>query len=205
MVYLCAAPAGGTRGRAGRAEEHWNWQPGSTVTVSCYTNCPEVHLTINGRSIGIKRLADAQEGVLNWDVPYEPGVLKAIGSSNGKQAAEFELKTAEKASRIELIPDVTQLRAAGQNICQVEYRIVDAHGKRVADGDSLLTFAIQGPARILGIGNADLNSIEDCKDLAHKAYQGRGLAILRANAAGEIILKASSPGLETATLTLSSR
>jgi beta-galactosidase len=205
MVYLCAAPAGGVHSPGGRVEQHWNWQPGSTISVSCYTNCPEVQLTLNGRSIGIKRLAEAQEGVLHWDVPYEPGVLKAIGSSNGKQAAEFELKTAEKAIRIELIPDVTQLRAAGQNICQVEYRIIDAHGERVADVDSLLTFAIQGPARILGIGNADLNSIEDCRGLAHKAYQGRGLVILRANAAGEIILKASSPGLEPATLTLSSR
>jgi beta-galactosidase len=164
-----------------------------------------VQLTLNGRSIGIKRLADAQEGVLNWDVPYEPGVLKAIGSSNGKQTAEFELRTFEKASRIELLPDVTQLNAAGQNICQVEYRIVDAHGERVVDADSPLTFTIQGPARILGLGNADLNSIEDCRGLAHKAYQGRGLAILRATAAGEITVTASSPGLESATLTLTSR
>jgi len=205
MVYMCAAPASGARGRGGRVEEQWNWQPGSMVTVSCYTNCPEVQLTLNGRSIGVKRLADAQDGVLNWDVTFEPGVLKAEGNLNGKTAATFELKTAETAARIELIPDHDQLRAASENICQVEFRIVDEHGVRAADADTLVNFALDGPARILGIGNGDLNSIEDCKGVAHKAYQGRGLVILKVNGVGEIRLKASALGLVPATLTLSSR
>jgi beta-galactosidase len=81
---------------------------------------------------------------------------------------------------------------------------LDAQGVRVPNANPLLTFEIEGPAQILGIGNADLNSIEDCKDAVHRAYQGRGLAILQATGVAKTItLKVSSPGLEPATLTIS--
>jgi len=206
MVYLCAAAGGGTRMRAARGEEHWNWPANTTVAVSCYSNCPEVLLTLNGRTIGTRRLVDAVEGVLGWDVPYEPGILKAVGSRNGKPVCEFTLKTAGDARRIELQTDATQLRADGKDICHVEFRIVDAQGVRVPGADQSLTFELEGPAEIIGIGNGDLNNTEDCKGRVHKAYQGRGLAILRSTqVAGKISLRVTAPGLETATLTLSSR
>ncbi|HEY6357706.1 MAG TPA: glycoside hydrolase family 2 TIM barrel-domain containing protein, partial [Vicinamibacterales bacterium] len=68
MVYLSAAPAtapGDAARRGGVApEEHWNWPPGSTVVVSAYTNAAEVELSLNGQSLGTKRLAEAQGGVL---------------------------------------------------------------------------------------------------------------------------------------------
>lgn len=114
------------------------------------------------------------------------------------------LRTADKPARIELLPDVTEVSPGGRDISQVEFRIVDAQGARVPTTDPVVTFEIDGPARVLGIGNGDLNSVEDCKDLVHRAYQGRGLAILEATgAAGNITLKASSPGLEPATVTIS--
>jgi beta-galactosidase len=204
MVYLAVSPAGNPRARGARVEEHWKWQPGSTVTVFCYTNCQEVSLTLNHQPLGARRLADAVDGVLSWDVPYLSGMLEAVGAMNGKPVAAFTLRTADKPARIELLPDVTQASPGGRDISQVEFRILDAQGARVPTADPVVTFEVEGPARILGIGNGDLNSIEDCKDLVHRAYQGRGLAILEATgAAGKITLKASSPGLEPATVTIS--
>ena len=148
----------------------------------------------------------AQDGVLNWEVPYVPGVLKALGSTRGMPAAEFELRTAEKADRIVLLPDVKELHARDRTICHVEVRVADAQGVRVPDADPTMTFEVTGPAEVLGIGNGDLNSIEDCKDLVHKAYQGRALAILQATGArGAVTLKVTSPGLDPAILTLPAR
>jgi beta-galactosidase len=203
MVYLAASPAAATSGRGARVEEHWNWPRGSMLAVVCYTNCQEVLLTLNGKPIGAKRLADAVNGALSWNVPYEEGVLEGVGRVNGKPVAAFALKTAGPPARIELVPDVTKMPAEGDGVWQVEFRIVDGRGVRVPAADPLVTFEIDGPGRVLGIGNADLNSIEDCKDLVHRAYQGRGLAILQATGAvGTITLKASSPGLQPATITV---
>ncbi len=205
MVYLSVAPAvgRGARARGGRGEESWNWPTGTDVTVICYSNCPEVMLKLNNRTMGSKRLEDAVDGALSWQIPFEPGVLEAVGMKDGRSVSEFSLRTAGSRRRIELHPDTTQLQADGKDICHVEFRIVDAEGIRVPDADPLLSFEIEGSAEILGIGNANLSSIEDTMDNEHKAYQGRGLLILRSGQeAGRILLKATSPGLESASLSL---
>jgi len=189
-----------------RGEEHWNWPAGTTVNVTCYTNSPEVRLTLSDKEIGTNHLTEAVNGALTWQVSFEPGTLKAIGLKDGKPTCEFTLKTAGVAKGIALLPDVTQIKADGKDICHVEFRVIDDKGVIVPDAAHELTFEIDGPAAILGIENGDLNSFEDYKDLVHKAYRGRGLAILQSTTvAGQITLKATSPGLEPTSLVLPSR
>ena len=221
MVYIAAAiqtkavgaPAGAAQGtpvldqaRRSRTEENWNWPQGSTVTVMCYSNCPEIQLTLNGRLIGTRRLAEAVEGVLTWTVPYESGALKAVGLKDGKPVCEFALQTAGPANRVELWSDTTELAANGKDVCHVEYRIVDANGVRVPDAAEAVTFKVSGPAEIIGIGNGDLSNSEDPRGPTHRAYQGRGLAIFQSQTAtGSITVKATAPNLAPATVTLMSR
>jgi beta-galactosidase len=211
MVYLCAAKSGTPASADGDTNgptgvESWNWPDQTPLTVSCYTNCPEVTLTLNDQALGTKRLDEAVDGVLTWPVPYAPGVLKAVGRKDGQTVCEFALKTAGVANRIELHPDVTQLRADGKDVCQVEFDVVDAQGVRVPDAAQELTFALSGPAQILGLGNSDVTNSEPVKGPAHQVYQGRGLAIVQSTAdAGPVTLNVSAPGLEPAALTLDSR
>ena len=205
MVYLCASDSGGGR-RGFPGVEKWNWPSNSAVTVSCFANCPEVTLTLNGKSVGTQKLSGAVNGVLHWQVPFEPGTLKAVGRADGREVCDFVLKTAGAAKRIELLPDTTQLRADGKDVCHVEFRIVDENGVRVPDAEPEAAFEMTGPASIIGIGSGDLDSVEDCKTDQHRAFQGRGLAILQAaTVPGVITLKATAPGLDPASLTLQSR
>jgi beta-galactosidase len=206
MVYLCVSTGGGGR-RGFAGAENWNWPSNSTVTVLCFANCPEVTLTLNDKIIGTKKLSEAVRGVLSWQVPYEPGTLKAVGrDENGREICNYIVKTAGAASRIELLPDVTPLRADGKDVCHVEFRIVDENGVRVPNADAEVNFEMTGPASIIGIGNGDVNSVEDCKTNTHRAFQGRGLAILQTTAIpGGITLKATAPGLKSASVTLQSQ
>jgi beta-galactosidase len=206
MVYVCAA-ASGAAGRSFGGTESWNWPANATMNVLCYANCPEVTLTLNNGVIGTKKLSEARHGVLRWAVPYAPGTLRAIGKDdNGRPLSTYSLQTAGAPSRIELVPDRMELRADGKDVCHVEFRIEDAQGVRVPDAAPEVTFRLAGPARILGIGNGDLNSVEDCKTNTHRAFQGRGLAILSATSIpGATTLTASCPGLESATVSLQSR
>ena len=101
------------------------------------------------------------------------------------------------------MPDKLDLHANGKDVCHVEFRIVDAGGVRVPDSSPEVPFALNGPARILGIGNDDSKNIEDCKANSHRAFEGRGMAILNAaTTPGEITLTALSPGLQPATIKL---
>jgi beta-galactosidase len=205
MVYLCVSTgSGGRRGFAG--VENWNWPSNSTATVLCFANCPEVILMLNDKIIGTKKLSEAVRGVLSWQIPFEPGTLKAVGRANGQDVCSYVLKTAGSRSRIELLPDATQLRADGKDVCHVEFRIVDENGVRVPNADAEVKFDLTGPSSIIGIGNGDVNSIEDCKTNIHRAFQGRGLAILQTTTTpGSITLKATAPGLESTNVTLQSR
>jgi beta-galactosidase len=213
MVYLCASGGGGFGGGFGGGGrrgfggvESWNWPSNTAVSVQCYANCPEVQLSLNGKVIGVKKLSEAVNGVLRWQVPFEPGMLKAVGRANGQDVCEYALKTAGSPSRIELLPDSTELHANGKDVCHVEFRIVDENGVRVSDATPEVTFEMTGPASLLGIGNGDVNNIEDCKTNMHRAFQGRGLAILQTMTTPSVItLKATAPGLESASVTLQSR
>jgi len=205
MVYLCVASGNGGQPRIAGVES-WNWPSNSMQTVRCFANCPEVTLALNDKVIGTKRLSEAVNGVLSWQVPFEPGTLKAIGHANGQDVCNYALKTAGPPSRIELLPDVTELRADGKDVCHVEFRIVDENGVRIPDAEPEVSFEMTGPASLLGIGNGDLNNIEDCKANTHRAFQGRGLAILQTTTTpGGITLEATASGLESASVTLQSR
>ena len=208
MVYLSASDGGGVgRGRGGYgAQESWNWPSNATVTVRCCTTCPEVVLVLNDRPLGTNLLAEAMQGVLTWQVPFEPGVLKAVGRKNGKDECEFTLRTAGPAQRIELLPDVKELRGDGRDICHVEFRIVDPHGVRVPDSAPEVTFTVDGPAEIVGIENGELNSTATGKQGDRKAYHGRGLAIVQSSSEpGEVRLTARATGLKEASVELEVR
>jgi beta-galactosidase len=204
MVYLCI-PAGFKNQRFA-ADEHWNWPDGKIVKVACFTNCAEVELMLNDKSLGVKPLTSATDGTLTWQIPFEPGVLKAVGRTNGTELCSYKLETAGAAKQILLKPDARELRADDNDICRLEFQVVDEHGLRVPDAAQPVTFEVTGSAELLGIGNADLNDTEDCHAHTHKVFKGRGLAILRTtDMAGEITVKATAPNLETASVVLRSK
>ena len=202
MVYLCVRDSGTQDFRRRLPAEHWNCASNSTATVLCYANCDEVELTLNGRTLGTKKMADANNGTLAWQVPFEPGALKAFGRVKGKPVCDFELHTAGATARIELLPDKRTLETGG--ICQIEVRIADEKGVRVLGSDVEVALELIGPARLLGFGNGNVNDTASCSSNQHKTFQGRALAFLQSTSEpGNIVVKASAAGLEAASLRLS--
>ena len=77
---------------------------------------------------------------------------------------------------------------------------------RIPDAEPEISFELSGAARVLGIGNGDVANSEPVTAPTHRAFQGRGLVIIESTGnRGSISLKASSAGLEPATITLNSR
>jgi beta-galactosidase len=187
MVYLCAEETGNAHGAAGDTnkavgQESWNWPDRTPLTVSCYSNCPEVTLFPNGVVVGTQQSNDKADGVLCLKIPFSCGVLKAIGKRDGQEVCTFELKTATAPERIELHADATQLAANGQDVAQVEYDVVDKAGVRIPGAETEVSFEPNGPARILGIGNGDVANSEPVTAPKHRAFEGRGLLIMQSTA-----------------------
>ena len=202
MVYpavrrLAGGQDGTRRGFGRGVASHWNWSSGEPLRVYAYSNCPETELFLDGQSLGVGTVQPQQGPVFSWELPFRPGELKVVGKKDGKAVCESVLRTAGEAKKIALKPDTLSLRADGRDVCRLEFYITDDQGVPVPTADTLVSFYVSGPARILAIGSGDPANHENETDAAHRAYQGRGLAVLQAQREpGTATVSVSAPGLE---------
>ena len=183
-----------------------DWTPTNSApheeNVEVYSNCQEVELFLNGKSLGSKPLpADASPRV--WKVAYAPGTLKAVARNDGKITATHELRTAGRPAGILLAADQSKLAAGWDDVCRVTATIVDEHGVPVPRANDLITFAISGPGVIAAVDNADNASHELFQTNERHAFQGRCVAFIKAGApSGKMIVTASASGLKSGSITL---
>jgi beta-galactosidase len=208
---------------------HWNWKgkEGQFIPVTCYTNCDTVELFLNGKSIGVKGYAFPRLGMegqygnypargrvlrttgdlhLAWDVPYEPGTLKAVGLKDGKVVATVEVSTAGDPAAIGLALDREAIAADRRDVAHITVQIQDADGRIVPTAANEVAFELQGEGKILGLDNGDTASKEDYQSNRRKAFNGLCLAIVQSTGKpGQIRVTASSPGLRSSSVTVTTK
>lgn len=177
---------------------HWNWKNGTKLTVFTYSTGEEVELTLNGKSLGIKKMADYPHKKMDWNVDYRKGTLVAIARSGGKVIATDTLRTTAGASHIELTPDTKSLEANGMDLAYITVTLRDEEGNLVPDADTDIQFEVSGPVTIAGVGSADRCSDEYFNSDHRKTYNGRCLLILRSKReSGEVVIRATARGLSS--------
>jgi beta-galactosidase len=139
---------------------HWNWpgKEGQEIDVMCFGNCGEVELFLNGRSLGRKTME--KNGHLEWKVKYEPGTLLARGYKDGREIATDQVETTGEPAAIQLIPDRATIKADGEDVSVITVQVNDAQGRMVPVAGNEISFGIQGPGKIIGVGNGDPSSHE---------------------------------------------
>jgi beta-galactosidase len=181
----------------------WNWpgQTGKPLQVAVYSRCDTVRLELNGKVIGEKPVSAMTKLTAKFDVPYEPGELRAIGLINGKAVASVSLSTAGEPKEIRLIADRSAIRADRNDLCYVTVEVVDQNGLVVPTAAIPVRFTISGAGELAATGSSAPNDDSSFHAPLRKTYQGRALAILRpAGDAGKITLKAEADGLKAATI-----
>ena len=140
---------------------HWNWpgREGKVISVGCFSNFDAVELRLNGRSLGRKDMP--RNGHLDWDVAYEPGRLEAVGYRGGVAAATSAVETTGEPASLRLVADHPTLASNGSDAVVVRVEVLDDHGRIVPTADTLVSFEVRGPARMVGVGNGDPSSHEN--------------------------------------------
>jgi beta-galactosidase len=195
---------------------HWNWggKEGQTIPVMAYSNAQEVELFLNGKSLGKKaRFSDLWEMPVNkrtsetlkfttkyrriWQVPYEPGTLKAVAYENGKQVAVEEVRTAGAPAKVKLTADRGAIQADGDDLSFITVRIEDQHGNLCPMADNLVHFEVTGAGTIAGVDNGNAATVEPFQADHRKAFSGMALLIVRSKPgeAGRVKIVATSDGL----------
>ncbi|HEY1193560.1 beta-galactosidase GalA [Flavobacterium sp.] len=136
---------------------HWNWSgmEGKEIDVWAYSNCDEVELFLNKKSLGKKKME--QNGHLEWKVNYAPGTLEAVGYKNGKKVLSDIQKTTGKVENIKLSLDKENVLKGNVSVVTVE--TTDKNSLHVPTANDEITFSIKG-GKILGVGNGDPTSLE---------------------------------------------
>ena len=194
--------------------DHWNWERGRSMPVYVYTSAAEAEVFLNGKSLGRRRkdpAATMADGYyagmpryrLMWnDVAYEPGEIKTVAyGSGGEVLGEETLRTAGPAAAVVLSPESDTLPDDGETLVFVKVTLADAKGTPVPRDNRCVSFSIEGPGRIVSVGNSSPRGFDSFKATSsHPLHNGRaGLAVKR-TAPGKIVLTASAGGLDPATI-----
>jgi len=191
---------------------HWNWQHEVTDTIPVKdvwvnSNAATVELFLNKKSLGKKAMP--ANGHLQWAVPYKPGKLEAVGFKNGKKITT-SVETTGKPAKIILSADRNEINADGEDVCVMNITVVDEKGREVPDAMNLLQFAVDGDAKIIGVGNGDPSSHEPDKCMDNKwqrqLFNGKCQVVIQSkDAEGMVTFTATGAGLQTATGTITSK
>lgn len=187
-----------------QAESHWNWPgfEGEILTVSVITSFRRAAVWLNGRSLSELQAGPETRNLLQFDVPYEPGCLEILGRDGEGHESRICLRTSGMASRISLQPEDPHGSMEMGDLVWLGVTLTDSEGVRCQDSDREVSLTVQGPAELLGYGNASMVDTDSLQDSLHRTYLGRALAVLRLTGKGEVRISAESQGLVSGEATL---
>jgi beta-galactosidase len=183
---------------------HWTWpasKEGQEISVWCHTNLEFVELFLNGTSQGVQKVP--RNAHVEWKVKYRPGIIEVRGSKGGRVAMTAKRETTGEPAKIVLHPDRSQINADGEDVTMIAVEVQDAQGRCVPIASNDITFQVAGPGKLIGLGNGDPSSHESDKASQRKVFNGWAQAIVQSSKQpGAITVQATSPTLESATVTI---
>lgn len=182
---------------------HWNWPAdsiGKKIRVMCVSNLDSVKVLLNGKKVAAEKIN--RFDMNSWEIPYKPGSLEAVGYQNGKIVSRFKTETTGKPASLFLEPYRQIMEGDGLDAMTVTVSVLDDKGRKVPDANLPVSFSVNGPAAIIGLGNGDPNSHEPEKGNQRSLFNGLAQVILQTFEEGEgyAELTATATGLKPFTL-----
>lgn len=202
MVHLCRSAY-----NAGNGDLVSNWTPADKDTydvaqVEIYSNTSEVEIFLNGKSKGSFPVPD-NAAPIRTKFSYEPGNIKVVARQNGQIVATHEMQTAGEPTKIILSASRNSISNQFDDVVYITANICDENGVACPNADHLLNFTISETGKIIATDNGDPESHVPFPEPGRRAFNGRCVAIVRANQNnGQITVKAQADNLETGELKL---
>jgi len=181
---------------------HWDFEgkEGEELPVWVHSNLDEVELFVNGKSLGSQKVPHL--GHLEWKVKYEPGVIEARGTKDGKVVLTEKRETTGPTVAIRLTADRTQIDADGEDVAILTVEALDKEGRPVPTAGNLIGFKVSGAGSLIGVGNGDPNCQESDKEPRRSLFNGLAQVIVQSTRRpGEIHIEAVKEGWDGPELT----
>ncbi len=181
---------------------HWNFKgmEGEIIPVWAYTNCEELELFLNGKSLGKKKIEKYGHG--EWKVPYEPGKITVEASNGGKIVCHETHETTGKADKLMLKLDNKIEKANGMDVAVITCYCIDSEGREVPDASPFVSFNTNGFGKVIGTGS-DITDHNPPHITNRKMRAGRiTVAVQVGKTAGDLKVYATADNLDTGVLTI---
>jgi beta-galactosidase len=186
---------------------HWTYPAETVKTVYvAANNCQSVELFVNGKSHGV--VTKPVNGYM-YAFPktaFEPGVIKAVATAEGKVVAQHEIQTAGPAKAIKLTPYIgpNGLQANGSDVAFFDVEVVDAQGRRCPTDEARVDFKVDGP--VIWRGGYNSGIVKSVNNLYLSTECGINRVAIRSTLTpGAITLTATREGLEAGVARLQSK
>ena len=158
---------------------HWNWtgREGEPISVWVHSNLDSVELFLNGKSQGSQKVEPLTH--LEWKVKYEPGVIEARGTKDGKVVLAEKRETTGDPVAIRLTTDRTDINADGEDVAVLKVEVLDKEGRALPTAGNKITFKVTGEGKFLGLGNGDPNCQESDKEPERSLFNGLAQVIVQ--------------------------
>ena len=174
--------------------ENWNRKAGEKARVWVFSNAAEVELFLNGHSLGKRSVVRPPEGDDAWrrgnlgtthavqfEVAWEPGELKAVGSNGSEHAIRSTGPAVGLKFEVERYPELSF----------VWIKAVDKTGLEVPDAKTEVSVSVEGAGRLLALDDGDHCTDQLFNVERKRMKEGYLLAIVRRTGAGRILLEAN--------------
>lgn len=170
-----------------------------------FTGADEAELCLNGKSLGHKMKKEGNYR-LRWDdVIYAAGELTVVSWKDKKSWANETVTTAGEARGLALEADRTAIQGDGEDLSFVTVKVVDENGNLAPRANNIITFAVEGDAKIIATDNGDPYDMVAFPSKDRKSFSGPALAIVRGRGPGKAVVTASSRWLVAAKVELTLR
>lgn len=157
----------------------WTWKgfEGTTANVDVYSSGDEVELFLNDKLLGRKPVGRENHFTASYEVPYEPGTLKAVAYQKDRKLGEYELSTAKSVTKLK----VCRVTENERNIAYIKIWLVDDNGTINSQEAEkrLLHASVVGNGVLEGFGTANPSSEEDYFSDSVTTFDGSALAAVR--------------------------
>ena len=156
---------------------HWThpkMEKGTKIPVWVYSNCDEVELFLNGKSLGKDQPGTKwDEMQCDWMVPWTPGKLEAVGYKGGKEIVRTSQTTAG-------VPAKLALSAEGATCPIITVVQTDESGVVNPYAENRIHYHIDGPASILSLESGNpVNTENNYGKTSRTAFFGLARAFLQ--------------------------
>lgn len=185
---------------------HWNYEQGVKKDIYVVSTSDKVELKINGQSLGYGIKSDGFLFTFK-NIEWKPGSITAVGyDKNNKQVGSDTIHTAGTPVALSLTPikRPDDFIADGHDLALIEAEVVDAKGNRCPTALNRISYTLNGPAEWRGGMAMGPDNYILAKSFPVENGVNRFL-IRSTTQPGTITVKATSEGLNDATLTLTTK